>query len=495
MSLVQLSLPPLPSLTALKTSVLRQFYLQNPDKWIEDKLSEFVWSKQREILFSVRDHRRTAVPSCHGPGKSWIASRIIAHFLDCHPPGSAIAVTTAPTGNQVRNILWRELNRAHAKAHLFGRMNQVEWWAEMPDGHEELIAFGRKPADYNASGFSGIHGKFVLVVVDEACGINRILFDSLDSLLANENSRILAIGNPEDPTSEFYECCRPGSGWNVIHISAFDTPNFTGEYIPDELKSSLIHPIWQKEKLKKWGEDNPLYIAKVLGQFPELSERALIPLSSIRAARDRRLKPTLPIHLGVDVSGGGGNKSVVAVRKGPVVRLKKRIRTPNTQDFLDAVLQHVKNEEAEKCKVDYIGIGRGMVDQAYKLARDKVKISDGYDIWRYAKVVRGINVSLPSVSPKEFANVRAHAYWSLRDLFVEDSIDIPNDEDLLAQLADIRWSPENGRIQIESKKEMRKRGRQSPDELDAVMLAFLNEAFIGKGAKKSGKLTWGRMRE
>lgn len=481
--LVQLSIPPL-NLGSLQSSVTRGHYWRNPDKWIEDKLDGFTWSKQKEIAFSVRDNRRTAVQSCHGPGKSWIASAIVCCFIDNHKPGEAIAITSAPTGEQVRAILWKEINRAHSKGNLFGRMNQTEWWARMPTGHEEMIAFGRKPADHTPGGFSGIHGKKVLVVLDEASWIHRNIWDSIDSLLANEDSRILAIGNPEDPTSEFFDVCKPGSGWNVIKISAFDTPNFTGEYVPEEVGRSLISPLWQQEKLKKWGIDNPLYIAKILGEFPMITEDTLIQIPWIRAAQYRTLKPTLPIEFGVDVAGGGGNRSIIAVRKGNVVRLRPPIRLRNTMYTLEKVIRAIKEEEPTRIKVDYIGIGQGIVDRAEQITNNR---SDG---WRCTKDVVGINVGLPSKNDKEYKNVRAHGYWNLREKFEEGSIDIPDNDDLLAQLSDIRYRPSDGKILIESKKDMRKRGRSSPDEADAVMLSMLDEGIIGKG--KITSVLWGK---
>ena len=201
---------------------------RDPVVWIREVLGETPWSKQREIAMSVRDNRRTAVQSCHDVGKSFIASRIVSWWIAAHPPGEAFVVTSAPTFQQVRAILWREIGKAHAKGNLIGSTTETEWKIG-----KELVGFGRKPSDYSPTAFQGIHARYVLVVLDEACGIPESLWDAADTLITNDSSRILAIGNPDDPTSEFAKICQPNTDWHKICISAFDSPNFTGARLAD----------------------------------------------------------------------------------------------------------------------------------------------------------------------------------------------------------------------------------------------------------------------
>jgi hypothetical protein len=93
----------------------------DPTRWIRDELDEHLWSHQTRVMRSVIEHRYTAWQACHGPGKSFSAARLIAWWIAAHPVGEAIAVSTAPSGQQVRGILWRELARAHSRASLPGR--------------------------------------------------------------------------------------------------------------------------------------------------------------------------------------------------------------------------------------------------------------------------------------------------------------------------------------------------------------------------------------
>lgn len=441
----------------------RRRYLQDPVRWVRERLNEFLWSKQREIMESVRDHRKTAVHSCHEIGKSFIAARICTWWIDNHPPGEAVVVTSAPTARQVRQILWKEIGRAQSKG-LAGRTNQTSWLIEMPTGKEETVAFGMKPSDTDPAAFQGIHAKWVLVIFDEACGIpggkgtTHTLWEAADSLIANDYSRFLAIGNPDDPTSQFAEHCKPGSGWNVIGIGAYETPNFTGELVPESLKPLLIGKVYVEEKKHKWGEKNPLFISKVLGKFPESTTDGLIPISYVLAAQARELPTGIPDELGVDV-GAGGDKNVVARRQGPVVRIIRRDQVADTMVSCGNLLHDLKKTGATRAKVDYIGIGRGLVDRAKEQKAP----------------VLGINVGEGAIDKESFQNLRAEGYWNLRERFIEGNIDIDEqDEDLAAQLVDLKYKrSSSGKILIEGKDEIKRRGKPSPDEADSVMLAFL----------------------
>ncbi len=461
----------------LDREINRRRYLTDPENWVVERLGDFVWSKQREILRSVRDNRLTAVHSCHESGKSFIAARVAAWWIETHLPGEALVVTSAPTDSQVRLILWAEINSAHAKAGLSGRTTNKEWLIVLPAGNEKTVAIGRKPADYDPSAFQGLHAKYVLVIFDEACGMPKALWDSGYSLVANDYSRFLAIGNPDNPATEFCNVCKPGSGWNVIGIDAFDTPNFTDEYVPEELRPVLIGKTWVEERKRQWGEDNPIYIAKVRGKFPVVSEDCLIPIPWVEQAKLRDLEPGEPNELGVDVGGGGSGKNCVAHRRGGYVRIIRKDNEPNTMVSCGKLVLNIQETGATRVKIDRIGIGDGITNRAIELGHPVV----------------GIAVGMTASENQKFTNIRAEGYWGLRERFQAGEIDIdPNDLDLLAQLVDIRYKPTSaGKIQIESKEEMKRRGRSSPDELDSVMLAFLPDHLCGPIPGEMVPVFWG----
>jgi len=473
--------------------VRRREFLLDPVVWAKERLGAFLWSKQREILLALRDHRKVAVASCHGIGKSFVSALAVGHWIDTHTLGEAFVVTSAPTNNQVKSILWREIGRVHSKAKLRGRTTQKEWYVRMPSGNEELVAMGRKPDDYEPGAFQGIHARYVLYLFDEAGGMSPPLWEAADSLLSNDDSKALAVGNPDDPTAEFANICKPGSGWHVIHVGAFETPNFTGEAIPADLAPLLTGKTYVEEKRRKWApqwvwsedgsevlppdgikeEDiNPIWSSKVLGKFPANKETgSLIPLSWILAAQKRTIVPSSGSEreLGVDV-GGGGDSSAGAFRHGPVVRIKWEDNNPDTMQTCGNAVATRKSLNCTVVKVDEIGIGRGVVDRAKEQQEPFI----------------GINVGAAAQDPEAFVNRRAELWWQVRERFESGEIDIdPNDDDLAAELAEIRYKrTSGGKIQIESKDEAKRRGIKSPNRADALMLSFAQEK------KSLGEATW-----
>jgi hypothetical protein len=442
-------------------------YQHNPVGWVRERLRGWqVWSKQAQIMESVRDNRRTAVRSGHGVGKSWTAGLIACWWLDTHPPGTAFVVSTAPTGAQVKAILWRYIRKAFRRGRLSGRLNQVEWLID-----DELVAFGRKPADHDEAAFQGIHARYVLVIIDEACGIPEQLWIAADALTTNSDCRLFAIGNPDNPASYFRKVCRPGSGWNVIGISAFDSPNLTGEEVPEEIALALVGRDWVQEKLLEWGEDNPLYLSKVLGEFSEDSEHQIVRTSDVAKCRlDHELKYTaddlLPVELGVDV-GGGGDETVIRERRGRVAGREWRAHTDRPELLAPMVLKAILDTGATAVKIDSIGVGFGVIGELRNLSVKGV----------HSAQIIGVNVAEGASESDKYQNLRAQLWWDVGRILSErggwDLSRMDNADTTVAQLLEAQWFiNDKGKIQVEKKEEIRKRLKRSPDNADALLLAF-----------------------
>lgn len=503
--------------------------------WGQDRLGEFYWSKQEEIGNSLQTERYTAVKSCHDAGKSFIAARAIAHWIDTHPEGEAFVVSTAPTNAQVAAILWREIGRAHKRAAEIVAANQKgkpmvgrivsagypQW--KLSDG--ELVGYGRKPADYSQSAFQGIHARYVLIVLDEACGIDRALFDSVDALATNENARVLAIGNPDDPGSHFAEVCKPDSGWNVIRIDGLRTPNFTreavewldcrqcqkagntktllqrlfeeegitytNEVVPDALRPMLLSPLWVEERLHRWvgrvegnrqiselAAQSSLFTSKVRGLFPDSNTEGVIPLGWVERAMDRGRELAnsgeVPVGrkvLGVDVADEGEDETTIAIRRGASIMEIRSYPNGDTMETTGRVVMALDEAHAFAV-VDVIGVGAGVVA---RLREQKQKVS-AFNAAKSAADKRD------QTGEFKFTTMRSWAWWHLRELLDPSNgfnITLPDDEMLKADLTAPRWSVlSGGRIQIESKKDIRKRLGRSTDKGDAVLMAFTTDSFV-----------------
>lgn len=445
-------------------------WMNDPVSWVNDRLGQTVWSKQREIMESVRDNRKTAVRSCHSSGKSHVASLIVSWWLDAHPPGEAFVVTTAPTTAQVRAILWRYIRRMHKAHSLPGRVNQVEWLID-----EELVAFGRKPADTDEAAFVGIHAPYVLCVLDEACGVPESLWVGAEAITTGPWCRILAIGNPDNANTHFFKVSQPGSGWHPIRISAFETPNFTGEPVPEKVGVSLISTEWAEEKKTEWGEDNALYSSKVLGEFSIDAADTVVRGSDVATCRvDPEAKYTpaelSPVELGVDV-GGGTDETVIRERRGVLAGREWRIRTDRPEKIAPLVLRALRESRATKVKVDSIGVGFGVIGELRNAAKRG----------EHTAQVVGINVSENPRDKKKFVNKRAEMWWEIgREMSAQglwDLSQMENADITCAQLLQPRWFLDSkGRIQIESKDDIRERTGRSPDNADALLLAYYQGA-------------------
>lgn len=439
----------------------------DPEAWIGDRLREKLWSKQREIAQSVVENRHTAVHSCHDSGKSYIASRIAAWWLDTKPIGDAFVVSTAPSQTQVEAILWREIGKAHRKGDLRGRITSgsVPMWKV----GQEIIGFGRKPQglaneDEAMAAFQGIHTKYVLVVIDEGGGVPKWLFDAVDTLTSNEEARVLVIGNPGDPTSEFAKVCAPGSGWNTVHIGYEDTPAYTGEEVSEELAGLLLSPTWVEERRERWGAASPLFISKVLGLFPDIGEDTLIEPRWITEAQTRDLS-----HVceglgqdGWDIARYGSDKTVGYNCNHGVIRKvgewAKMSLMKTAARIAGRVKPHVGGMPAV---VDVIGLGGGVVDRLRE---------------RKVKGVHPFDASAKANRADKFVNRRAEVYWSFARAMERGDIDLAgdgSDDDLASQLGSIKWGVRDGRIKIESKEDMKKRGMPSPNHADACVMSWM----------------------
>jgi hypothetical protein len=439
-----------------------------PDIFIEEAFEEKLWSKQVEIVNSIRDNRYTTVKSCFDSGKSFIAARVALWFLYTFPNSKVI--TTAPTFRQVKDILWRELHTAKNKAILTlgGQLNDTSL-----DLGSDWFAVGLSTDD--PTNFQGYHAIYILVLVDEAAGVKEDIFQASEGLLSSEHAKCLYIGNPTNIEGTFYKSFKLPS-YNHISISAFDTPNFTNfgitlddvrnntwkEKITDNLPAPyLVTPEWVYDKLLRWGEISPMFQALVLGNFPEQGEDTLIPLGAIESASLREIVPleTDIEETGVDVARFGSDKTIFCLRKGAKVMEIKEFSKLDTVQTSGHLKSFIGFHPQTSVKIDEIGVGAGVLDN--------VKGSEPY------KSVEGVNVGLPSDMPEMFINKRAEFYWNLRERFINGDISIPNDEELKSQLSSLKFEyTPKGQIKIESKDDMKKRGLPSPDKADALSLAF-----------------------
>lgn len=457
-------------------------YRENPVAWSRDVLRRELWEKQRQIVRAVMTHRRVVVASCHAMGKSYTAATVVLWFLFHHP--KAIVITTAPTLRQVEGILWKEIRAAHRDAAFPLGGSVLTRKLEIA---EDWYAFGFTSTE--ADRFQGFHAPFVLVVGDEAAGLTDDVFTGMDAVLSGGHARRLLIGNPTDPTSVFAGEFKLGGNVKKFKVSAFDTPNFTSFGITiEDIRSgewekklagrelpfpSLITPQWVREKWESWcgssvdsEATSPLWLSRILAEFPEDSRDALIPASWLAKAAARE-PPDLALdaenadrpRLGVDVARKGNDNTTVAEFFRGHTRILDVWSHKSTMESAGRVARIIDERNAEDTRVDVIGIGAGVYDRLQELG----------------KPVTPVNVARAANNKIRFKNLRAELFWGLRERFdpVTGSASVDADDtELHAELTAIRYHIlSGGQTIIEDKDDTKKRLGRSPDRADAAMLS------------------------
>ena len=472
----------------------------SPLAFAADVLGVKLWDKQKEVLSALPDHRRVAVKSGNGLGKGYCAGVAALWFLYSHDP--AVVLSTAPTFRQVRHVLWRQIRQLYFRSRepLGGKILDSRW-----ELSEDRYALGLS-AD-TADQFQGFHSANMFIVVDEAEGVSDEIYEAIDSVMTSaETSRLLLIGNPTTVTGAFRRAFyQERHLYHTITISALESPNVLAGKI---VTPGLTTAGWVEERREIWGEENPLFRARVLGEFPEQSDDTLIKLSDIEAASSRAvhkfeqspgqskeeevLKPPLEsqevepavepevdietaadvapespvgaerdqdiLVIGVDVARFGSDKSVILRRRGGKVEEIKTFLGLDTMQLAGWVAAAIQEYQPDQVFIDEVGVGAGVVDRLRE---------QGFR-------VKGINVARSARQSRLFANLRAEGYWHLRDLFESGQVALPVNNQLMGELAAMRYSYDSqGRILMESKDDLRQRGLPSPDQADALMLAFL----------------------
>lgn len=432
----------------------------DPGWWIQNVLGSPLWEKQIEIAESVRDFERTAVRSCHGIGKSYIAARIAIWFLQTHK--NSIVVTTAPTYRQVAKITWQELRSAHKASRIQLPGSLLETECKVAD---KWFAIGFTATDPDH--FQGVHADHVLIILEEAAGILSDIWLAVDGCLTGAHCRLLSIGNPTDGSGDFAKEFR-SPGVNKIRVDAFSTPNFQGKGI---VIPGLITPAWVEDKRKRWGEDSPMYQSRVMAEFPTLGDRCVFPLGLLERAVAYEAEHASYINqLGVDVARFGVDETIFMHRLGQKLRLQLATSKQSTMETVGNIIRMCDELGVHSVRIDDTGVGGGVTDRLRELKAEG-RLSN-------VKVHAINNGSAPS-DKDHYINTRAQLAWCLRTSLEAREVDLDADEDLQAQLSNVQYKiTSQGKIQLESKEESKRKGQPSPDRADAAVLAWAPEAVI-----------------
>lgn len=501
--------------------VVNGYYLREPNAaevlgFVRDTLGQNPWSKQVEVLESICRYRTTLVRSCTGAGKTKIAADAALAWL-CTGPLRCV-VTTAPTARQVKELLWKEIRKSIRSAELRG----MPIGGSLPPSAPELrveddwLAIGFSSSDdVNFQGWHSPGG--TLFILDEAMGVPGPVWQAIKGTLVSDWDRLLAIANPTSPEGEFFAMHKKqkddnATGFkaslNKIQISAFDTPNVVEDRI---VVPGLTTRAWIEERREEWGEDSPLWTARVLGEFPDSADNVLVPLSWLDAAVERWRAREQAQATGLDVTGGDDLDSPIVKVKakalGPLLG-PKAIGVDVARYGDDKSVMAVATFGTNACRIGRLGKTQGKgapevagwirhareaIGGAEYLRIDGVGIGGGViDILEFDKVPGVVDMQAGGapLDKQRFFNARSEWAWNFREALRPDApipIELPPDDALTFQASSIRYHIRpSGQIALESKEDWRARtGKSSPDELDAVVFAIAR-GYSG-GSKRKAK--------
>lgn len=378
---------------------------------------------------------------------STVLSWLILWFLTCFK--DAQIPCTAPSSEQMHDVLWKELAK-WISLMPEGLREKFEWqsgYIRVVESPETWFARAKTARKEAPEALAGVHGDHVMFVVDEASGVPDQIFNTAEGALTSGNVFFLMISNPTRLIGYFYDSHHSDkASWQTMNFSSKDSP------IVDRKFTDRI--------TEKHGEGSDEYSIRVLGEFPRadsLDEMGYVPLltqADIRETLDATFGKDRV--LGLDPSGEGSNKSVWVVRdrfKAKVVAIEEK-STPLTIAQKTLTLMDFYQVKPENVIVDAFGEGVKTIQELAKAH----------------KFVQGILVG-DSSSDDEFMNIRAEAYWKLREWIIAGGELVTHKD--WKQLSLIRYRRElSDKLKIMGKLEMKREGIESPDVADALMLTF-----------------------
>ena len=415
-----------------------------------------VW--QGEFLDAISSgERKISVRSGHGVGKSTAASWAMLWFVLTRYPSKV--VVTAPTSSQLYDALFAELKRWHKEL--------PNAWRELLEAKTDRIELKASPTEAFISArtsraeqpeaLQGVHSDHVMLVADEASGIPEAVFEAAAGSMSGHSAVTILLGNPTKSSGFFFDTHnRLKDEWWTRRVSCHDSKRVSKDYIAD--------------MASRYGEESNAFRIRVLGEFPKSDDDTLIGFELVDSAFHRDVLPSVdaPTLWGLDVARFGTDATALAKRKGNAVseiRKWKNLDLMQTTGAVVAEYEAVKLEDRPiEILVDSIGLGAGVVDRLRELGLP----------------ARGINVAESPAMGTIYINLRAELWGKMKAWLEKRDCKIPKDESLLAELVAPRYTfNSSGKMKLESKDEMRKRGIGSPDMADALALTFASEAAVG----------------
>lgn len=447
-----------------------------PRKWQADVLREIGTHIARNNRLDMPEMYRQAIASGRGIGKSAMVAWLV-HWMLSTRLGST-TIVTANTEQQLRSRTWPEIGKwltLSVNGHWFDRtattIKPAAWFQEALERDLNIdcgyyYAQSQLWSEENPDAFAGIHSTAgVQLIMDEASGIPESIYTVSEGFFTEptKNRFWHAFSNPRRNQGAFYESFHSAAAfWNTRQIDS-RTVEGTDKQVFDQM-------------VAQYGTDSPQVRVEIAGEFPRTDDSTVIAPDLVRSAmsRDVTLSASEPIIWGLDPSRQGGDQTALAKRQGNTVFEVKTFRNMDLMELCGAIMVEydtatAMNRPDEVC-IDVIGLGAGVYDRLRELGEIPVV---------------GVNVAEAPSIKGTYLNLRAELWFNMRDWLMRRDCRLPQDEALYAELIAPQFDFNSaGKIRLESKDRMRRRGVKSPDRGDALALTFAvaGALFSGTGA-------------
>jgi len=494
-------------------TIFSKMYLNTPIKM----------NYQQKLYNELFENRRVAVKSAHDLGKTFTFSDAVieALLVDGTLAGGIYIIVTAPTYNLIKNVFFAEIRNkiSKSKVPLGLKVNQTEIRL---DDKWAVIGFSPKlAAEGDTSAFQGFHAPIVIVIFEEATGVDKSIWNMAEGMTTSDKVYMWAIGNPTDSNSEFAKCFT-NPFWHCVTWPCFLSPNLIANGVtdieklraeaavmaslPDEdkikrltaytvVQPQLLTLRWVVERYLEWGEESPLFQGKALAQFPDISEDTLFTIRRLEecmspGSEQEGLTQVITSNvesIGCDVARFGTDRAVIFGFRGNV-ETRKEVYTKKETTFISGRLIEIARENLAKdmetiLTVDEGAMGAGVVDQLrnHRLIKENQKFIH----------VHAVNFGGDAINLERYYNQAAEMYvLASMQHKTEAGFILKNDENLLSELTARKYKFDtDGRFVLEKKEDFKKRIGHSPDLADAFVLAFYHNPCNTMGSNRFGNFT------
>lgn len=446
---------------------------RNPQAFVTEALMAHPDPWQQKVLEALsRGVTRLTIRSGNGVGKTTLLAWLAIWFPATRFPSKC--VVTAPTSQQLYDALWTEIRR---------------WLHECPDWLSDLfevlndrLSLKSAPAQCFVSArtsraetpeaIQGVHSANVLLIVDEASGVPEQVFEAGSGSMSTPGAITILAGNPLRSSGFFFRTHTDlSNSWLAFRVACTD--------------SKRVDPEWIREQAASYGVNSAFYQARVQGEFPANEDEVLCPRAIVEPATtaplpNRTREDYATAVWGLDVARFGPDSTVLIKRVGSSIPDVPTIwRAVDLMHIVGAVKVDYTSLPTDMrplaiC-VDVVGLGSGVVDRLVELGLPAL----------------GINASESPASLGQYYRLRDELYGRMRDWFETRAVVIPNHNRLINEITSIRYRfTSDGRMRVESKDEMKRRGLASPDCADALALTFaaMTDGPVGWNTRRSKRL-------